>query len=116
MALYSFAHGILGVIVTNLYIEKACRVNLNYPKTVCDNINEHDEENNQVQVIVSTMELYSIFLSSIPVILTTMAIGSWSDRNGRKPILIISTIGSLVCPVVYMVNVFYSVRCSNVHN
>ena len=83
MALHSFSHGIHGVIVTNLYIEKACRyrvlclvlcfaeasyfrVNLNYPKTVCDNINEYDAENNQVQIIVSTLELYSIFLSSIP--------------------------------------------------
>jgi len=107
MALHSFSHGIHGVIVTNLYIEKACRVNLSYPKTVCDNINEYDAENNQVQIIVSTLELYSIFLSSIPCILISMVIGSWSDRNGRKPVLIIPTIGSLAAQFVYMVNVYY---------
>ena len=83
MALHSFAYGIHGVIVTNLYIEKACRyvhiqflwvisifflsrVNLNFSRTICDNINDYDSEQNQVQVVVTTLELYSNFLSSIP--------------------------------------------------
>jgi len=66
MALHSFALGIEGVIVTNLYIQKVCRVNLNYSPTVCDNIVNYEEEQNKVQVVVSTLELYSTYLSSIP--------------------------------------------------
>jgi len=108
MALHAFSHSINGVIVTNLYIEKACRVNLNYSTEICDHINDYDSENNQVQIIVSTLELYSTILSSIPVILMSMVIGSWSDRNGRKPVLIIPTIGSLISQLVYILNVFYS--------
>jgi len=108
MALHSFAFGINGVIVTNLYIQKACRVNLNYSSTVCDNIVHYEEEQNKVQVVVSTLELYNTYLSSIPVIFTSMLLASWSDNNGRKPIMILPCIGGLLCQVVYILNVYFS--------
>lgn len=107
MALHAFAYGIHGVIVTNLYIEKACRVNLNFSRTICDNINDYDSEQTQVQIVVSTLELYSILLSSIPCIFVSMMLGAWSDKNGRKPILIIPSFGGLLCQVVYILNVYF---------
>jgi len=36
-----------------------------------------------------------------------MALGAWSDKNGRKPILIIPCFGGLWCQLVYMLNVYY---------
>lgn len=107
-AIGSFSYGLHSLIVTNLYIAKACSINLNLPPDICDNINQHDEENNQVEKIVTQLQLYSTFLYSIPCILASMVIGSWSDRNGRKPILIIPMLGSIIAQVIYILNVYFS--------
>merc|ERR1719186_2005147 len=42
--LYTFATGFHSVIMTNLIMDKACRVNFNYTKQVCDNINHYPEQ------------------------------------------------------------------------
>ena len=34
----------LQVIRNNLFLEKVCRVNLNFPKSVCDDIQGHDDK------------------------------------------------------------------------
>ena len=60
-----------------------------------------------MQTIVTTITLYSTLISSVPCIPSSMILGSWSDKHGRKPILILPIIGSLLCQVAYLLNVFF---------
>jgi len=68
----------------------------------------YEKEQSKVQVVVSTLELYNTYLSSIPVIFTSMFLASWSDNNGRKPIMILPCIGGLLSQTVYILNVYFS--------
>ena len=66
IAINFFSAGLHNVIRTNLLMEKTCRVNLNFTDAVCDNINQHDKENDEVQEEVTTINLYFTFLSALP--------------------------------------------------
>lgn len=103
----SFALGLHAVIRTNLMIEKACRVNLNYTSAVCDDIEHHAVESDKVQEEVNNLNLYFTFLSALPCILISLIIGPLSDHYGRKPVLLLPIVGSGVAVVVYLLNVYY---------
>jgi len=103
----TFAYGLHSVIRTNLMIEKSCRVNLNFTAAVCDDIEHHAMESDQVQKEVTTLNLYFTFLSAIPCILISLIIGPLSDKYGRRPVLMIPLIGSVAAEVVYLLNVYY---------
>eukprot|EP00092_Neocalanus_flemingeri_P012562 GFUD01013540.1.p1 GENE.GFUD01013540.1~~GFUD01013540.1.p1 ORF type:complete len:490 (+),score=71.29 GFUD01013540.1:897-2366(+) len=107
IAVHAFSSGLHNVIRTNLLIEKTCRVNLNLTDVVCDNINQYDKENDQVQEEVTTINLYFTFLSAIPCILMSIIIGPWSDKNGRKPVLLIPILGHIIAQCVYIFNVYF---------
>ena len=64
--LIELANGLHRVIRTNLLIEKVCRVDLNLGNQICDDIGNHQSEQNIVQERVNDLNLYSIFLASIP--------------------------------------------------
>ena len=64
--LIELANGLHRVIRTNLLIEKVCRVDLNLGNQICDDIDKHQSEQNIVQERVNDLNLYSIFLASIP--------------------------------------------------
>ncbi|XP_047117297.1 proton-coupled folate transporter-like isoform X4 [Schistocerca piceifrons] len=100
---------------SNLNLEKACRVNLEYNSTVCDaitarNISELKEEETKIQTVVANMQNWrNILRFSVPAIFIIF-IGSWSDRtNKRKPLLLfpifgelLSSIGLLLCTYYYL--------------
>ncbi len=64
--LVELANGLHRVIRTNLLIEKVCRVDLNLGNQICDDIGNHQSEQNSVQERVNDLNLYSIFLASVP--------------------------------------------------
>jgi len=107
IAIHAFSSGLHNVIRTNLLIEKTCRVNLNLTDAICDNINHYDKENDQVQEEVTTINLYFTFLSAFPCILMSIIIGPWSDKNGRKPVLLIPILGHIIAQFVYIANVYF---------
>jgi len=107
IAVHAFSSGLHNVIRTNLLIEKTCRVNLNLTDSVCDHINLYDKENDQVQEEVTTINLYFTFLSALPCIFMSIIIGPWSDKNGRKPVLLIPILGHIIAQVVYIANVYF---------
>ena len=57
-------YGIFGIVSQDLYIEKVCRVNLNFNSTICDNIQTYENEQIQVQEYTSTLKMYN----TIPII------------------------------------------------
>ena len=64
--LIALAHGLHAVIITNLLIEKVCRVDLSLGSEVCDDISNHQREQNMVQERVNDLNLYGVFLASVP--------------------------------------------------
>ena len=55
--LYFLSMGFLMMPVQQLYLEKACKVNLGYNETVCDNIYSHKETQVEAQKLVSEIQV-----------------------------------------------------------
>ena len=66
---------------------------LGFSVAVCKDINNHDAENSAVEARTSEINMYMSILSSIPCMVVALFIGPWSDRNGRKPVMVIPMIG-----------------------
>ncbi len=94
----------LNIISFQLYIEKVCKVNLNYTEEICDDLQHNEDEQNEVQKYVSKLKIYSRILEAVPSVLFTLFAGPWSDRHGRKLLLISSVFGSLISTSVYIIN------------
>ena len=67
--MFAMGMGVYYIVAAELYIEKVCRVNLNYTDEVCDNIHDHRDKQVTVQKYVSTLKIYSTVLQAIPGIL-----------------------------------------------
>lgn len=73
----------------NLFIEKACRVNLQFSDEVCDALRERNtklfaEKEMQVQMIVAGMQNWRIVIQSAVPTLMVLFWGSWSDRHSKR--------------------------------
>ena len=125
--LIALAHGLHDVIITNLLIEKVCRVDLSLGSEICDDISNHQSEQNMVQERVNDLNLYKVILTSVPwsvgtffsfykfhlfscSILISLVVGPYSDKYGRRPLLLIPLLGLIVSQIIYLVNVYYWVR------
>ncbi|KAL3289024.1 hypothetical protein HHI36_003467 [Cryptolaemus montrouzieri] len=98
----------------NLWLEKACRVNLNYNSSTCHAMVMRNAtgfepfQEIQVQQLVSKMvAIRSICMGSLPAILM-LFIGSWSDRHGRrKPVIMMPILGEVIGCFLLFVCVYY---------
>ena len=128
--LFFTCYGIFFVTSQQLYIEKACKVNLNYTETVCDNITHHEDVQVEAQKLVSTVQVISSSeqwmisaqglngaLQSLPTIVVAFFAGPLSDMFSRKPLILISLSGYILLNVIYMVNAFwfYELKVSNLN-
>ena len=51
--------GLMSISSQGLYLEKACKVNLNRTESVCDNIHDHSETQKETQKYVSEIQAYN---------------------------------------------------------
>lgn len=73
----------------NLFLEKACRANLEFDDEICDaltarNTANYTEEEKAVQSIVATLQGWKTVFQSLLPCLFILFWGSWSDRHGRR--------------------------------
>ena len=114
--------GVHSVVKTNLLIEKTCRVDMNLGDMVCDDIEHHPQEQDMVQERVNNLLLYDRLLISVPwwvdilfiaiiihfcSILISLFVGSYSDKFGRRPLLLVPLIGLIFSAFVYLSNIFF---------
>ena len=55
--LFYICFGIFSVTSQQLYVEKACKVNLNYSDELCDNLKEHNETQIEAQKLISEIQV-----------------------------------------------------------
>ncbi|GAV04643.1 hypothetical protein RvY_14901 [Ramazzottius varieornatus] len=91
----SLAFGIIGPIHTELLKMRICEVKLNISEDICEHISDiqYKELANSVVRETAQFQLYSNLISSLPPIIFSLFVGSWSDAYGRKPPMVLSLVG-----------------------
>jgi membrane-anchored glycerophosphoryl diester phosphodiesterase (GDPDase) len=107
LILFSLSQGLLMIASQSLYIDKVCKVNLAMGDEICDNIQQHEEEQVRVQQYVAVLQGYSGILQSMPAIVYALFAGPWSDVNGRKMLIVCSTFGNVLNNGVFMINIYF---------
>uniref|UniRef100_A0A0A1WLL2 Proton-coupled folate transporter n=1 Tax=Zeugodacus cucurbitae TaxID=28588 RepID=A0A0A1WLL2_ZEUCU len=114
--LLNFASSLSSVVFTNQLLYQSCRVTFGHTEAECEpmlgisnaTIN-HDIEN-QVQPYVSRIILANSLVSSILPAILALFIGAWSDRFGRRPVLLISLIGIFLGYIVSFILAMVSAK------
>ena len=88
----------------NLLIDKVCLVNLNYDPSICANLTSFKDNEKEVQKVVASINMYLSILTAIPAIIVSLFLGPWSDINGRKPLIIVPQIGTILAQSIYIMN------------
>ncbi|CAL8086721.1 unnamed protein product [Orchesella dallaii] len=102
--LFSVADSTFSITVQNFYIDRICQVTKNFTKEECRNLTSgaynHDET--LTEVTASEYTIYkNLIESGLPIILSIF-LGSWIDKNGSKPVLIMSILGYFTASLVYI--------------
>ena len=80
---------------------------MNITEEICDDIQNHEDEQNRVQAYVSKLQAYNdIIQAIIPFVLAIFA-GPWSDIYGRRNLMISSVFGYSLCNLVFFLNTYY---------
>ncbi|CAG2060098.1 unnamed protein product [Timema podura] len=115
LAAYILPNTLAALATQNLYLEKACRLNLNYSDKVCTEIIYGNgsiyptEEMNSAELVVY-MGVWKTYLScSLPVFLV-LFLGSWSDRHARrKPFILMPLLGGALSGILLRLVGYYGV-------
>ncbi len=81
------------IVTPNLFLQKVCAVNFQMNATLCDPRSKMNRNNTQlsdrVQGYVSTLNIYTSLIDNIPPIFLMLFLLPWSDKHGRKPLMIV---------------------------
>ncbi|XP_017849887.1 proton-coupled folate transporter [Drosophila busckii] len=94
-----FSHVLSGTVMRNQIIYQTCTVSFQYNVSDCEQLDDKNAGPNihaietEIQSYVAEMFLSRTLIESIIPAVCGLFIGSWSDKYGRKPLLVISMIG-----------------------
>jgi len=114
---YAIGFGITTIISPSLYFDKICKVgspifgdrNKTWNDTVCDNLDNgnYSEEQEYVQKTYSTIHTVTMLLKVIPPIIFSLFVGPWSDKFGRRNLIILPLTGYIAYNLWFLINVIY---------
>lgn len=91
----------LDAIFTNLIIYRTCYATLHFNVTLCEKLGSRIGDNSS-EILETTVQPYAndiiMCINIIQAVVSCFVctiLGPWSDKNGRKPILISATAGLL---------------------
>lgn len=97
----------------NLYIEKACRVNLQFGDEVCLDLRLRKTENHtaqeiEVQKLIASVQSWRSVINTIVPTLLMLFVGAWSDKTGRRKICMLMPIfAELMTCFLNIVNTYF---------
>jgi len=106
---------LIGVQVSTLYIQKTCKVgsyffgNETFSIETCDNLfnGSFVTEQGKVQEVVAKVEIVTQILKTIPMVIFTLFLGPWSDKAGRKLLIMLPFAGYVLYCVTLIINVYF---------
>lgn len=105
---------VLSALATqNLYLDKACRVNLGFEQHICDALTKRDTANytfeeEAVQTLVASVAGWKTVLQSFLPCGTLIFVGAYSDRIGqRKFCILLPIIGEFLTSIGLIVNTYF---------
>ena len=121
--LFMAAMGMTVFTSQELYLMKACKVNLNFTESLCENINNHTDIQIATQKYVLEIQVrtdcssicahhlipqaYNGILQSLPAVVFTLYAGPLSDKYGRKPLILVSFAGYFLLNLVFLINSYW---------
>ncbi|XP_049884973.1 proton-coupled folate transporter [Pectinophora gossypiella] len=104
MFFYMMAYMITSVVEQTFYVFRACTVNHGYSEQVCYNISGHSAINKEIQGTVSVfLQWFGIASHVVPCFLAFF-LGAYSDKRGRKVILLAGLLGKLYFSTMLTIN------------
>ena len=94
---------------TNLQMWKICLDELNYTGTHCDDLtNETNiEVMAEVQVWLNNFDMVNAWITGVPGLVYAIFVGSLADDFGRKPLMILPTMGGILTSLVKIINLVW---------
>jgi len=74
---------------------------------MCDNLSEYPDEQDAVQRKATKFLTWYRFLSDLPVLGLTLFVGSWSDKVGRKLVMILPCLGTVLTVMLYLISTLF---------
>lgn len=110
-----YAWNVSSAVFTNQVVYQACTVTFQHNETLCAQLGtenetqpEIEELEREVQPYAATILMAKSLIESIIPALCSMFIGPWSDKYGRKPVLMSTFIGSFFTYTLVAVICFLS--------
>lgn len=137
LTLFFFAYELSSAVLTNQIVFQTCNVELGYNKSDCIKLGTHNESNKtkeleiEVQHYVTKITLARNMIDSVVPAILSFFIGPWSDKYGRKPIILWSLFGytfmylSFTCfcfmsnvipltPWIYLIGTIFGSLCGGI--
>lgn len=92
--------------IQNIYLDKVCQ-SLQYNQTVCDDMNKFDQAKIKIEEAAAIYILYAHVIRKLPGVFLAFFIGNWSDRNGKKLVIVLSFLGLMITNVFLLVNAHF---------
>lgn len=95
----------------NIIMMKMCEVNVNLTSTICEtairNQSSHPMLMIGLQKYASELGVLVAIIENLPSIFVVLFLGPWSDKHGRKPLMILPMVGHLLSTLITIM-VYYS--------
>lgn len=110
---YMTAFTLITLTVSNLNLQKACKVNLKLPDGTCEALMTKDKgaykgDEQNVQELVAGMMLWQTCVQNVLPCLLMLLVGSWSDRTRRRvPCMLLPLYGELARNAGQLLCVYY---------
>lgn len=88
-------------VSTNMLIYRTCYALLDYDESECALLGKVENETTaslerKVQPTFNYINMVSTVMNSLVPLVFCMYVGTWSDKFGRKPFMLLSLIGKLI--------------------
>ncbi|ODM98083.1 Solute carrier family 46 member 3, partial [Orchesella cincta] len=102
MFAHMFGMSCTSVILQNLYIQRICRISLNYTDTVCDDLADNPEIEHHIDELASKFVMYRSFIEAGFPIIVSLFLGPWTDIHGCKWPMILPMFGYFLSAMSYV--------------